>query len=154
MHPYPISAPSGTRIDNYYWLRDDTRSKPEVLNYLKAENAYYAQMTAHTQAQQEALYQEIGNPATQREMLVATSPVFHADKIVKPLMVLQGRNDPRVPYTEAEQIVKAVRGNGRPVWFLMYADEGHGFKKKTNSDYFGAASMRFWEEHLLGGENK
>lgn len=59
VHPYPISAPSGTRIDNYYWLRDDTRSKPEVLNYLKAENAYYAQMTAHTQAQQEALYQEI-----------------------------------------------------------------------------------------------
>jgi oligopeptidase B len=59
VHPYPVSAPSGTRIDNYYWLRDDTRSKPEVLNYLKAENAYYAQMTQHTQAQQEALYKEI-----------------------------------------------------------------------------------------------
>jgi oligopeptidase B len=59
VHPYPVSAPSGTRIDNYYWLRDDTRSKPEVLNYLKAENAYYAQMTQHTQVQQEALYKEI-----------------------------------------------------------------------------------------------
>ena len=59
VHAYPVSAPGGTRIDNYYWLRDDTRTRPEVLNYLKAENAYYAQMTAHTQAQQEALYKEI-----------------------------------------------------------------------------------------------
>jgi oligopeptidase B len=59
VHPHPVSAPSGTRVDNYYWLRDDTRSKPEVLNYLKAENAYYAQMTAHTQGLQETLYKEI-----------------------------------------------------------------------------------------------
>ncbi len=59
VHPYPVSSPGGTRIDNYYWLRDDTRSKPEVLNYLKAENAYYAQMSAHTQALQETLYKEI-----------------------------------------------------------------------------------------------
>ena len=82
------------------------------------------------------------------------SPLNHAGRITSPLFVAQGRNDPRVPYTEAEQIVKAVRGNGQPVWFLMFNDEGHGFRKKTNSDYFGAASMRFWEEHLLGGENK
>ncbi len=59
VHPYPVTSPNGTRIDNYYWLRDDTRSKPEVLNYLKAENAYYAQMTQHTQALQETLYREI-----------------------------------------------------------------------------------------------
>ncbi|MEO8365314.1 MAG: prolyl oligopeptidase family serine peptidase [Pseudoxanthomonas sp.] len=77
------------------------------------------------------------------------SPLNHADRITSPLFVAQGRNDPRVPYTEAEQIVKAVRGNGTPVWFLMYADEGHGFKKKTNSDYYGAATMRFWQEYLL-----
>ncbi|MGH8060476.1 MAG: S9 family peptidase [Pseudoxanthomonas sp.] len=77
------------------------------------------------------------------------SPLNNAGRITSPLFVAQGRNDPRVPYTEAEQIVKAVRGNGRPVWFLMYNDEGHGFKKKTNSDYFGAATMRFWQEYLL-----
>ncbi|MET1162325.1 MAG: S9 family peptidase, partial [Pseudoxanthomonas sp.] len=77
------------------------------------------------------------------------SPLNNAGKITAPLFVAQGRNDPRVPYTEAEQIVKAVRGNGQPVWFLMYADEGHGFKKKTNSDYYGAASIRFWQEYLL-----
>jgi dipeptidyl aminopeptidase/acylaminoacyl peptidase len=77
------------------------------------------------------------------------SPLNHADRITSPLFVAQGRNDPRVPYTEAEQIVKAVRGNGQPVWFLMYADEGHGFKKKANSDYYGAAAIRFWQEYLL-----
>ncbi|MFT3790238.1 MAG: S9 family peptidase [Rudaea sp.] len=59
VHPYAVPSPNGTRIDNYYWLRDDTRSKPEVLNYLKAENAYYAQMTQHTQGLQDALYREI-----------------------------------------------------------------------------------------------
>ena len=56
-----------------------------------------------------------------------------------------------MPYTEAEQIVKAVRGNDVPVWFLMFNDEGHGFAKKRNADYFGAATMLFWQEHLLGG---
>ena len=64
----------------------------------------------------------------------------------------QGKNDPRVPYTEAEQIVKAVRGNGQPVWYLLFNDEGHGFKKKANADYFGAATILFWQQHLLGGE--
>ena len=77
------------------------------------------------------------------------SPLNNAHKITSPLFVAQGRNDPRVPYTEAEQIVKAVRGNGQPVWYLLYADEGHGFAKKANSDWFGAATMLFWQQHLL-----
>ncbi|MBT9556094.1 MAG: hypothetical protein IV100_08705 [Myxococcales bacterium] len=54
-----------------------------------------------------------------------------------------------VPWTEAEQIVKAVRANDVPVWYLLFNDEGHGFQKKTNSDYFGAASVLFWQQHLL-----
>ena len=78
------------------------------------------------------------------------SPLKNASRIDAPLFVAQGRNDPRVPYTEAEQIARAVRANGRPVWFLMFDDEGHGFRKKSNSDYFGAASVLFWQEHLLG----
>lgn len=77
------------------------------------------------------------------------SPLNNAAKITSPLFVAQGRNDPRVPYTEAEQIVKAVRGNGQPVWYLLYADEGHGFAKKANSDWFGAATILFWQQHLL-----
>ncbi len=77
------------------------------------------------------------------------SPLNHANRITSKLFVAQGKNDPRVPYTEAEQIVKAVRGNGQPVWYLLYADEGHGFRKKSNTDYFGAASVLFWEQNLL-----
>lgn len=78
------------------------------------------------------------------------SPLNHADRIRSKLFVAQGKNDPRVPYTEAEQIVKAVRGNGQPVWYLLYDDEGHGFKKKTNVDYFTAATMLFWQQNLIG----
>lgn len=77
------------------------------------------------------------------------SPLTNAHRIASPLFVAQGRNDPRVPWTEAEQIVKAVRGNGQPVWYLLYADEGHGFRKKTNSDWFTAATILFWQQHLL-----
>ena len=77
------------------------------------------------------------------------APLNNAHRITSPLFVAQGYNDPRVPWTEAEQIVKAVRGNGGEVWYLMFMDEGHGFRKKTNSDYFGAASILFWQQHLL-----
>ena len=77
------------------------------------------------------------------------SPLNNAARIKVPLFVAQGRNDPRVPWTEAEQIVKAVRGNGQPVWYLLYADEGHGFAKKANNDWFGAATMLFWQQYLL-----
>ena len=80
------------------------------------------------------------------------APLNNAGRISRPLFVAQGYNDPRVPWTEAEQIVKAVRGNGGEVWYLLFKDEGHGFKKKTNIDYFGAASVLFWQQHLLGGE--
>ncbi len=77
------------------------------------------------------------------------APLNNADKITKPLFVAQGLNDPRVPHTEAEQIVAKVRGNGGDVWYLLFKDEGHGFGKKTNADYYGAASMLFWQQHLL-----
>ncbi len=79
------------------------------------------------------------------------APLNNAHRITRPLFVAQGYNDPRVPWTEAEQIVKAVRGAGGDVWFLMFKDEGHGFAKKPNADYFGAAQVLFWRKHLLGG---
>ena len=93
-------------------------------------------------------YGDERDPDTRR-FLDSISPMTHAEKIRVPLMVSHGKNDPRVPYTEAEQIVRKVRGNGQPVWYLLYADEGHGFAKKANSDWFGAATMLFWQQHLL-----
>ena len=79
----------------------------------------------------------------------AIAPLNNAHKITKPLFVAQGFNDPRVPWTEAEQIVSKVRGSGGDVWYLLFKDEGHSFGKKANVDYFGAASVLFWQKHLL-----
>jgi len=85
-----------------------------------------------------------------QQVFAQISPARHPQRIKSRLFVAQGKNDPRVPYTEAEQIVKAVRGNGQPVWYLLFNDEGHGFKKKANNDYYGAATILFWQQHLLG----
>jgi dipeptidyl aminopeptidase/acylaminoacyl peptidase len=84
-----------------------------------------------------------------RAHLESIAPVRNAGKITVPLFVVQGKNDPRVPYTEAEQIVASVRQNGTPVWYLMANDEGHGFQKKRNSDYLFYATVAFMRETLL-----
>ena len=84
-----------------------------------------------------------------RAFLTRTAPLNNAQKITKPLFIVQGRNDPRAPYTEAEQMVATVRKNGSPVWFLMANDEGHGFAKKRNADYLFYATVMFVQEHLL-----
>lgn len=83
------------------------------------------------------------------EFLEKIAPLNNAHKITKPLFVVQGKNDPRVPYTEAEQIVAAARKNNTPVWFLMANDEGHGFAKKNNQDYLYYSTILFMKEHLL-----
>jgi dipeptidyl aminopeptidase/acylaminoacyl peptidase len=70
-----------------------------------------------------------------RSFLEGIAPVNHADRITKPLMISQGANDPRVPLHESDQIAAAVRAKGVPVWYLVAKDEGHGFQKKSNSDY-------------------
>ncbi|RYD16335.1 MAG: S9 family peptidase [Lysobacteraceae bacterium] len=85
-----------------------------------------------------------------RAFLERISPTANAARISIPLFVAQGANDPRVPASEAAQIVKTVRGNGGDVWFLQFPDEGHGFKKKANADHFRAATMLFWQQHLIG----
>jgi dipeptidyl aminopeptidase/acylaminoacyl peptidase len=78
------------------------------------------------------------------------SPLNHVEKLGAPLFVIQGRNDPRVPQSEAEQIVKAVRAKGKEVWYLLALDEGHGFQKKENRDVMTAAIALFLERQLLG----
>jgi len=77
------------------------------------------------------------------------SPLANAHRIRRPLFVVQGRNDPRVPYTEAEQIVERVRANGTPVWYLRAENEGHGFVRKENADFRFYAMVRFLEKVLL-----
>ena len=89
-------------------------------------------MPPYWEAFRKALYDEIGDPATDLDRLKATSPLFHADKIRKPLLVVQGKNDPRVIKVESDEIVEAVRKNGVPVEYLVFEDEGHGFSKKKN----------------------
>jgi len=78
-----------------------------------------------------------------------TAPINNVDKITKPLFVLQGANDPRVPASESEQIVDSVKANGGDVWYLLFDDEGHGFRKKNNNDFTSAATSAFFREHLL-----
>ena len=84
-----------------------------------------------------------------REFLLGIAPANHAQKITKPLFVVQGKNDPRVPYTESEQMVATVKKNGGPVWYLFANDEGHGFAKKRNQDFLLYATVAFVREHLL-----
>jgi dipeptidyl aminopeptidase/acylaminoacyl peptidase len=77
------------------------------------------------------------------------SPLNNAARITRPLFVVQGGNDPRVPRTEAEQIVARVQQGGTPVWYLMARDEGHGFAKKANQDFQFYATVMFVRENLL-----
>ncbi|HJV72510.1 alpha/beta hydrolase family protein [Ideonella sp.] len=83
-----------------------------------------------------------------REFLDRISPLTNASKIRKPLFVVQGRNDPRVPWTEAEQIVARARANGTPVWYLRAENEGHGFARKENADYQFYATVLFLRDVL------
>ena len=80
------------------------------------------------------------------------SPLRNADKITKPLFIIQGANDPRVPASEAEQILSAVRENGGEAWFLLANDEGHGFRKKSNRDFQSEAETLFLKDVLALGE--
>jgi dipeptidyl aminopeptidase/acylaminoacyl peptidase len=83
-----------------------------------------------------------------RAHLQAISPLTNAHKIEDPLFVIQGANDPRVPRSEAEQIVERVRANGREVWYMLAMDEGHGFAKKSNRDAQREAETLFLQQVL------
>jgi dipeptidyl aminopeptidase/acylaminoacyl peptidase len=95
-----------------------------------------------------ALYQEIGDPVKDRERLMATSPLFHAGEIRKPLMVIQGANDPRVIKPESDDIVAAVKKNGVPVDYIVFDDEGHGFTKSKNMKLAYRQMVEFLDKYL------
>ncbi len=92
---------------------------------------------------------EYGDERKIGDFLNKISPSTNAHKIKIPLFVIQGKNDPRVPWTEAEQIVKTVRKNGVPVWYQMATNEGHGFGKKDNRDFMNYSVVKFFQEYLL-----
>ena len=96
----------------------------------------------------QALFDELGDPATDRERLTRISPLFHAHHIVKPLLVVQGANDPRVLQVESDELVAAVRANEVPVEYVVFPDEGHGFTKRENRIAASEAYLRFLEAWL------
>lgn len=101
-------------------------------------------------AARDSLYAELGDPATDSDRLKKISPLFHAKNIRKPLLVVQGANDPRVLKVESDEMVAAVRSNGVPVEYVIFPDEGHGFRKKENRITAAEAYRTFLDTHLAG----
>jgi dipeptidyl aminopeptidase/acylaminoacyl peptidase len=99
-----------------------------------------------------SLYKEIGDPNTDLENLKAVSPLFHADKIVKPLIVLQGANDPRVIKPESDEIVENIKKRGGVVEYVLFDNEGHGFTKKANEIRAYKAILDFLDHYLKNGD--
>ena len=95
-----------------------------------------------------AEYGDERDPAT-RAFFERIAPANQTDSITKPLFVVQGANDPRVPRSESEQMVSRVKRHGTPVWYMLARDEGHGFRKKPNVDYLFYSTVAFVRRYLL-----
>jgi dipeptidyl aminopeptidase/acylaminoacyl peptidase len=97
-------------------------------------------------------HERMGNPETEEglALLKAASPLHHADRITKPLLIGQGANDPRVKQSESDQIVDAMKAAQIPVTYVLYPDEGHGFAKPENSIAFFAITENFLAETIGG----
>ncbi len=100
----------------------------------------------------EALYLELGNPFEDSLSLYNKSPLFFADQITKPFIVLQGANDPRVLQVESDDIVEAARSNGVPVEYVIFPDEGHGFVKNENNITASKRTLAFMDKYLKGAD--
>jgi dipeptidyl aminopeptidase/acylaminoacyl peptidase len=96
----------------------------------------------------ESLYDEMGDPTTDEERLHRISPLFHASNITKPLLVVQGANDPRVLQVESDELVEAARENGVPVEYVIFPDEGHGFRSKANRITASDKFIAFLNQYL------
>jgi dipeptidyl aminopeptidase/acylaminoacyl peptidase len=98
--------------------------------------------------EREALYKKIGDPEIDAEYLKSISPLFHANNIVKPLLVLQGANDPRVLKAESDQIIESISKNDIPYQYVVFDDEGHGFSKKKNKMVAAVTILEFLDLYL------
>lgn len=114
-----------------------------LLTFMKGIPPYWEQYL-------QMMYEMVGNPETQEEMLKAASPVFHVDKIKAPLFVAQGANDPRVVKSESDQMVEALRKRGIETPYMVKDDEGHGFRNEENRFDFYRATEQFLARHLKG----
>lgn len=102
------------------------------------------------ESQKYALYRELGNPETQEDMLYEISPLFRADQIKRPVIILQGANDPRVLQVESDEMVEAIRNSGGIVEYVLFDDEGHGFSKTANRIQGWNAILAFADRYLKG----
>ncbi|HEX8192377.1 MAG TPA: S9 family peptidase [Allosphingosinicella sp.] len=115
-----------------------------VTNWVRTLNS----IPAWWGANRVALFDEMGDPATDAERHRAISPLFHANRIRRPLLVVQGANDPRVLQVESDELVAAARRNNVPVEYLLFPDEGHGFLRKENRIRASEAYLTFLNQHL------
>lgn len=117
-----------------------------VANWLRTLNS----MPEWWGPQREAMFKEIGHPKTDSVALYNKSPLFHTERIKKPLLVIQGANDPRVLKIESDEIVANVKKNGVPVEYVTFPNEGHGFVKKENEITAYKAVREFLDKYLKG----
>ena len=102
------------------------------------------------ESQKESLYDEMGDPAVDAERHRRISPLFHTENIVKPTLVIQGANDPRVLQVESDELVAGIQANEVPVEYIVFPDEGHGFRKKINQVSASNAYVKFLDRYLKG----
>ena len=105
------------------------------------------------EAFRKSLYDELGDPATDEQRLHDISPVFFGHQVKKPVLVVQGANDPRVLQVESDEMVEAIRSNGTYVDYLLFEDEGHGFSKKKNRIAASNKYLEFLDKYLKKDDN-
>jgi dipeptidyl aminopeptidase/acylaminoacyl peptidase len=146
----------GGSYGGYATLAGVTRT-PELyrcgISYVGVSNLFtwIAAIPPYWKPYLDMVYEMVGHPERDEERLRATSPLFHADRIVAPLLVAQGANDPRVRKEESDQIVEALRGRGVDVEYLVKDNEGHGFQNEENRFEFYRAMEAFLARHMTAG---
>ncbi len=106
------------------------------------------------EANKDSLYDELGDPATDAERHRKISPLFHTENVVKPMLVVQGANDPRVLQVESDELVAGIQANEVPVEYIVFPDEGHGFRKRANRITASDAYVKFLDTYLKGEDSR
>jgi dipeptidyl aminopeptidase/acylaminoacyl peptidase len=130
-----------------YLYSDKIRCAVDVVG-ISNFNTFLKNTEAYRRDLRRVEYGDERDPAM-NEFFESIAPMNHTDKIKKPLFIVQGGNDPRVPHTESVQMKEKIRQNGGTVWYLMAKDEGHGFRKKNNVDFQFYSTIEFIKQYLL-----